>query len=50
METKALLDIIKLRVNLTQGNPTEEIVLNEVIKALERLMKYENNCTKSNQL
>lgn len=50
METKALLDIIKLRVNLTQGNPTEEIVLNEVIKALERLMKYENNYTKSNQL
>lgn len=50
METKTLLDIMKLRVNLTQGNPTEETVLNEVVKALERLIKYENNYAQSNQL
>lgn len=50
METKTLLDIMKLRVNLTQGNPTEEMVIAEVIKALERLMEYENNYTQSNQL
>lgn len=50
MDTKTLLDIMKLRVNLTQGNPTEEMVLSEVIKALERLIKYESNYAQSNQL
>ena len=43
MDTKTLLDIIKLRANLVDDNPTANIVVNEIISALERLIEYERN-------
>ena len=41
MDTKELLNIIKLRAELAKDNPTADTVAKEVIKALERLIQYE---------
>lgn len=43
MDTQTLLDIIKLRANLVDNNPTADTVVNETISALERLIEYERN-------
>lgn len=43
MDTQTLLDIIKLRANLVDGNPTAGTIMNETISALERLIEYERN-------
>jgi len=41
MTTQTLIDIIKNRISASKGNPTEEQLLSEVVKALEKLHKLE---------
>lgn len=41
MKAKTLIEILTTRIRNLDGNPTKKRVTEEVIKALEKLMKYE---------
>lgn len=41
MDTCVLIDIAKTRIAASEGNPTGRSFLYEVVKALERLQKFE---------
>lgn len=43
METKTLLFILKTRMKANDNNPTKRHLLSELIKAIEKLEKYEQN-------
>ncbi len=41
MKTEVIIEALKTRIDNLDGNPTKKHLTNEVIKALERLKKYE---------
>lgn len=47
METKTLIFILKTRLKANDNNPTKSHLLKELIRALERLEKYEQNALSS---
>lgn len=47
MDTKTLLFILKTRMKANDNNPTKKHLLTEIIKALEKLEKYEQNALSS---
>lgn len=42
MTTEQLMEIIKVRQNCGDGNPTSKSLLFEIYKAMERLKEYED--------
>lgn len=42
MKTEVLLEVVKTRAVSLDNNPTKKSLIKEIIKALERLIEYEN--------
>ncbi len=43
MQTQTLINILKNRIVASQDNPTEALLLEEVVNHLEKLQEYEKN-------